>query len=198
MCLRARGAPGRLTDREALDLIRPALTANAGGTWADFGAGSGTFTRALAALLGDSAKVIAVERDRAALRDLHQVRTPAGSAAIQVVENDITQLHLVDYLATSHLDGALFANVLHFIREVEQVLDRLRSFMTPGARIVIVEYDQRSASRWVPFPLPMHRLQTVAEAVGLSEPVEVGRRKSRYQGDLYCAWMTFGSDGQTN
>ena len=41
-----------------------------GGTWADLGAGRGTFTRALARLLGAEGRVVAVERDPAAVRAL--------------------------------------------------------------------------------------------------------------------------------
>jgi hypothetical protein len=40
-----------MTTADAMALVRPAV-ATAGGTWADLGAGGGTFTRALAALLG--------------------------------------------------------------------------------------------------------------------------------------------------
>jgi precorrin-6B methylase 2 len=180
-----------LTEREAIELIRPALHADDGGVWADFGAGSGTFTRALASLLGENAEVIAVERDPAALRDLRRAAALPGGAAIKVIDGDVTNLHLIDEFATSQLDGALFANVLHFLRDAESVLDRLRSFMHPDSRVVVVEYDQRSASRWVPYPLPSHRLAALAASAGLSPPVEFGRRKSRYQGDLYCAAMNW-------
>jgi ubiquinone/menaquinone biosynthesis C-methylase UbiE len=183
-----------LTEREAIELIRPAVRIAEGGTWADFGAGSGTFTRALATLLGEDGRVIAVERDRTALRDLRRLTASPGSATIDVVEGDVTNLHLIGELATSPLTGALFANVLHFIREPERVLDRLRSFMSATGQIIVVEYDQRAASRWVPHPIPFHRLATLAKAVGLTQPVEIGRRRSRYQGDLYCAGMTWRTD----
>ena len=176
--------------REAAELIRPAVPAD-GGIWADFGAGSGTFAQALAMVVGETGVVIAVERDPGALRDLRRLTDRPGEATIRVVEGDITSLHLIADLATSRLNGALFANVLHFIREPESVLDRLRSFMHSNAPVVVVEYDQRGASRWVPHPLPPDRLAAIANAVGLSAPVEIGRRKSRYQGELYCARMTW-------
>jgi SAM-dependent methyltransferase len=184
-----------MTEREAIELIRPAIDVGEGGIWADFGAGSGTFTRALAHLLGEHGQVIAVERDRAALRDLRRLSVVPGTASIHVVEGDITNLQMIGELATSRLSGALLANVLHFIREPQRVLDRLRSFMLPAGQIVVVEYDARAASRWVPYPLPLHRLAAVAEAVGLSEPIGIGRRKSRYQGELYCVRMAWTSGG---
>ena len=183
-----------MTEREAAELIRPAVRVGEGGTWADFGAGSGTFTRALATLLGQHGQVIAIERDRSALRDLRSLTTLPGAATIHVVEGDVANLHLIGEWATSQLSGALFANVLHFIREPENVLDRLRSFMMPAGRVVVVEYDARTASRWVPYPLPMHRLVEIASAVRLSAPIEIGRRKSRYQGEIYSAYLTWGRE----
>src|SRR5439155_8052190 len=41
-----------------------------GGRWADLGAGEGAFTFALAELLGPEAQIIAVDKDRRALRAL--------------------------------------------------------------------------------------------------------------------------------
>ncbi|MEP6733227.1 MAG: hypothetical protein ABJE10_21470, partial [bacterium] len=47
---------------EAATFIAPAIP-KASTTWADVGAGDGTFTSALLSLLGASARVYAVERD---------------------------------------------------------------------------------------------------------------------------------------
>ena len=50
--------------RDAVQLIAPAVPA--GGRWADLGAGRGTFTAALARLLGPGGTVYAIERDATA------------------------------------------------------------------------------------------------------------------------------------
>ncbi len=54
---------------DAVRLIGAAVPAGAA-TWADLGAGSGTFTLALASLLGPGGIVYAVDRDTDALRKL--------------------------------------------------------------------------------------------------------------------------------
>ena len=50
--------------RDAVALIAGAV-GEPGGTWADLGAGTGTFTRALAELLGATSRIYAVDRDPA-------------------------------------------------------------------------------------------------------------------------------------
>jgi ubiquinone/menaquinone biosynthesis C-methylase UbiE len=67
------GAGSGVDDATSLKLLRP-LVPQAGETWADIGAGSGVFTRALARLLGSEGVVYAVDRDREAVRRLGSLR----------------------------------------------------------------------------------------------------------------------------
>jgi ubiquinone/menaquinone biosynthesis C-methylase UbiE len=179
-----------VTVAEALQLIRPAVRANSDAMWADFGAGQGTFTEALAQLLGKEASVLAVDSDARALRDLRRLALQTTAPSIQVTAGDVRDLHAIPALGSATLDGALFANVLHFVDDPQVVLHQVKTLLKPDGRVVVIEYDRRLASRWVPFPLPPAALAKAARAAGLSEPVEIGRRASRYQGELYCAIST--------
>jgi precorrin-6B methylase 2 len=58
-----------LNHSEALGLLHPA-TIRQGETWADLGAGTGTFSKALAELVGPTGTVHAVDKDKHALSDL--------------------------------------------------------------------------------------------------------------------------------
>jgi predicted RNA methylase len=62
--------------RDAVALIRDAIPQR-GGTWADLGAGEGTFTRALVELLGSDSRIYAVDRDASAVA---AIATPAITA----------------------------------------------------------------------------------------------------------------------
>src|SRR5262249_1447870 len=57
----------------------------------------------------------------------------------------------------------------------------------PGGRVVIVEYDQREATRWVPYPIPRRRLAELAAAAGLAAPSFTASRASAFGGELYVA-----------
>jgi len=170
--------------RDAQRLIAPAV--GAGGRWAELGAGEGTFTRALAELLGAGGVVLAVDREPSAVRALTALaRTSPAGATIEAIAADFTAP-----LALPPLDGVLLANALHFVPATEQgaLLARLARMLVPGGRIVLVEYENRAPSRWVPYPVSLARFEALADEAGLTAPREVGRRRSRYGGTMYAAW----------
>jgi ubiquinone/menaquinone biosynthesis C-methylase UbiE len=164
-----------------------------GTRWVDLGAGSGTFTLALARLIGPSGTVYAIERDASAIRSLESLaeRQSGGeSASIFVRRADFTEP-----LGFTDLDGALLANALHFV-PVERQSDMLRNAahcLTSAGSIVIVEYDNRPQSRWVPYPVSLRRLGDLTRHVGLGAPEAIGRRESDYGGAMYVARIAVSS-----
>jgi ubiquinone/menaquinone biosynthesis C-methylase UbiE len=168
----------------AVRLLERAIP-RAGGTWADLGCGDGTFTLALADLLGPDARIYALDRDPGALSRLRR-RTRARTNVISV-EGDFTDsLDLPGERGA--LDGILFANSLHYVPEPEDVLGRWATRLRSEGRAVFVEYDRRTANRWVPYPIPPRRLAEIAASTGLSEPVITATRPSSYSGTLYAAY----------
>lgn len=155
-------------------------------TWADLGAGEGVFTRALWELLGPVSRIYAVDRDARALIGLTRWADGAG-ADVTAVEADFTRTFALPGLDDEGLDGILLANALHFVAHAETVLNALVGLLRPGGRIVVVEYDRRRPSRWVPFPVPPARLALLTKAAGLSVPEVVATRPSAFGGTLYAA-----------
>lgn len=176
-----------MNTREAVDLIRDAV-GETDGIWADLGAGSGTFSRALLELLGADARVHAVDRDRSAIVALqHLARTTHGR--VVPLRADFTAgLELPGI--PQPLDGILLANALHFVRDPGPVLARLVDHVRPGGRVVVVEYDRRSANPWVPYPIPIAALPALAREAGLAPFAVTATRPSAYQGVLYAAAST--------
>ena len=177
---------------DAIELIRDAVGGR-GGVWADFGAGTGTFTRALSALLGAGSTVFAVDDDARAVRALRELSTStSGGARVIAVKADFAQPLVMPGLVhgPAQLDGMLLANALHFVRDPERVLARLVEQLRPGGRAIVVEYDRREASRWVPFPIPASRWPRLAESAGLAEPAITATRPSSYSGALYTGVAT--------
>jgi SAM-dependent methyltransferase len=154
-----------------------------GGVWADFGSGRGAFTLALADLLGPTAVIYSVDRDRRALRDQEaamRARFPA------------TTVHYLtaDYrepLALPPLDGAVLANTLHFHRDKAPVLARIRGYLRPGGRLLLVEYNTDRGNPWVPYPLSYPSWERLAMEAGLVGTRLLATRLSRFMGEIYAA-----------
>jgi SAM-dependent methyltransferase len=171
--------------REAAGLIDGAIPDHVG-IWADLGAGAGTFTRALAQLLAPGSRIYAVDRNARAIAALGRGAAADGVEVVPV-RADFTAPFDLPGLGDAALDGLLLANALHFAPDAEEVLARLARWLAPNGRVVLVEYDRRPASRWVPYPVPIERLQALAPGAGLSTPRLVATRPSAYGGQIYAA-----------
>jgi SAM-dependent methyltransferase len=174
-----------MNSNDAVALLAGAVP-RAPGVWADLGAGAGTFTRALVELLGPEARIYAVDRDARAVTALQRWAVQDAPNVIPVAGDFTGPLNLPGLVAPQ-LDGILLANALHFVPDAGVVLRRLAEQVRPGGRVVVVEYDRRAASRWVPYPIPPVRLAKLATAAGLAAPRVTATRPSAFGGTLYVA-----------
>jgi ubiquinone/menaquinone biosynthesis C-methylase UbiE len=169
-----------------VNLLRPAdLSPSV--SFADLGAGSGAFTLALRELLGLSAELYAVDRDRNRLNALEQ----AHRSMFGGVEN----LHLVtaDFsgeLDLPLLDGVLMANSLHFFRNKEKVLRHIGTFLKPGGVLLLVEYNVDRGNPWVPHPLSFETFYELAPRAGFSQPRLLATHPSSFLRKFYSAIAT--------
>lgn len=152
-----------------------------GQVWIDLGAGSGTFTTALAELVGVTGHVFAVDKDAAALNRI-SARKPAS---ITILLCDFEK----DSLAIDPADGILISNALHFVSDKNALFQKIRKLIKPGGRMIIVEYDTTSGNYWIPFPLSRAGLHRKAEQWGLSV-TDLGVLPSRYHiSNLYAVLL---------
>jgi SAM-dependent methyltransferase len=128
--------------------------------------------------------VYAVDREARAVEALRRL-SAQDLSNVTPVRADFT--HAFSLPHDKPLDGILLANSLHFVRNAEAVLADLALLLRRGGRVVLVEYDARSASPWVPYPIPVSRLPALASAAGLSKPIITATRPSVYTGTLYVA-----------
>ena len=177
-----------MNQQQAIDLLSPAIPRDdESPVWADLGAGEGTFTRALARILGRG-DVYAVERDDAALRKLtalaQRMNGTDGTAHIHAVRSDFTE-----DVRVPESNGFLLANALHYVPMEDQpaTLARLAVRLRRGGRVVLIEYDRRSANPWVPYPISRNALGRLAQDAGLDAPVVVSTAPSLFGPELYCA-----------
>lgn len=163
-------------------LLREAVPAG-DGCWADFGAGDGAFTLALAALLGEQGVIHAVDKDGRALGRLRR-RMEQRFPGVTV------RTHHADYtrpLELPPLDGLVMANALHFQQDKGPVVELLGERLRPGGRFVLVEYNTDRGNRWVPHPLSFETWSALAPRHGLTVPRCVATRPSSFLGEFYVA-----------
>ena len=166
-----------------VNLLRPA-NLNQGGTYADFGAGSGAFTLALRELVGLDSTIYAVDKDRSSLNQLdsaHRARFHSTSNLI-LLPNDFSRP-----LELPPLDGIVMANSLHFFKDKEKILRHVREFLTPNGALLIVEYNVDSGNMWVPHPLTFETYRTLAPRAGFTEPRLLAKAPSRFLKEFYSA-----------
>jgi SAM-dependent methyltransferase len=169
-----------------VSLIRGGVPSPApGSVWADFGAGEGAFTLALADLLGPSARIIAVDRDAGALR------ANAGELAARFPAVGLTTI-VADFegpLDLPVLDGLVAANSLHYVPRDRQVatIRSLAANLRLGAAFIVVEYDADRGNPWVPHPFSSGAWEGLATAAGLEGATVIGRVPSRFLGAIYAA-----------
>jgi ubiquinone/menaquinone biosynthesis C-methylase UbiE len=164
-------------------LLQPA-NLSPGASFADLGAGSGAFTLALRELLGLSAPIYAIDRDRNRLKSLEQAhRSMFGTVeSLYLIPADFTKS--VDL---PPLDGILMANSLHFFRNREKVLRHVSTFLKPVGVFLIVEYNVDRGNPWVPHPLSFETFRELALRVGFREPRLLAKHPSSFLREFYSA-----------
>jgi len=151
--------------------------------WADLGCGDGTFTLALATLLGAGSTIHAMDRDGSALRTIPSAHNDVG---INTHRGDFT----TQPWPFGDLDGILMANSLHYVADQAAFIRACEARMTMKRRFLIVEYDTDDASRWVPNPLSQARLTAVFASAGYSSVRILHSRPSIYRrASLYSAMI---------
>ena len=172
-----------MNHNDHVNLLRPA-NLNQGGTWADFGAGSGAFTLALRELIGLDATIYAVDKDKSSLRELensHRLRFNTTRNLI-LLPNDFSRP--VDLPL---LDGIVMANSLHFFRDKEKTLRHMQGFLKPNGALLLVEYNVDSGNMWVPHPLTFEAYCKLALRAGFTDPQLLAKAPSRFLKEFYSA-----------
>jgi ubiquinone/menaquinone biosynthesis C-methylase UbiE len=167
-----------MTHQEALSFIQDGI--NPGPFhWADLGAGSGVFSKAIAEILGHSGQVYALDKSS----EIHNIQVPEAWADIHPIQQDFTKA-----LELPLLDGIIMANSLHYVFKKTSFLRQVLPLLKPSGRLIFIEYDTNIPNPWVPYPLSFVSLKKLCLKVNLAPPKEIGRRSSRYgQAEMYAA-----------
>ncbi|MDQ2907605.1 MAG: class I SAM-dependent methyltransferase [Chloroflexota bacterium] len=164
------------------DLIREGIP-GPDGIWADLGSGGGAFTLALADLIGPAGRIYSVDKDAGALHEQERaMRARFPAVTVSYIVSDFTGV-----LELPPLDGVVMANSLHFVRQKDAVLQRVRGYLRPGGRLIIVEYNADKGNWWVPYPFSYGTWEALARRNGFSGTQLLARRPSRFLDEMYAA-----------
>ena len=171
--------------KEAQALLQKAFSQrpNTPQQWADLGCGTGTFSLALAGLLPEDSHITCVDKQDSFSHDReHQ------GVQLDFIKADFTKFDL----SSTNYDGFLMANSLHYIRKQQNFLTELKEHLAPNGRILLVEYDTRRRSPWIPYPIPFQKLEKWSAQIGFESTTYLGERNSiygsqkMYAGALFC------------
>jgi SAM-dependent methyltransferase len=165
-----------------VDLLRGGVPST-GGVWADFGAGTGAFTLALAELLGAGGEIFAIDKDAAALREQERtMRARFPNAVVHYCAADFTAP-----LNLPPLDGAVIANALHFQRDQARAVQTIRKYLRPGGHLILVEYNVDRGNLWVPYPLSYTTWEALARRCGFAYTRLLTTKPSHFLREMYSA-----------
>lgn len=114
------------------------------GAWIDCGCGRGYYSKALHVL--GASPVIAFD-----------VRVKPLNFPIFVCKGDCSNLPVKN----CSVSGFLYANVLHYYRKPQSLLQEAHRVLNLNGYIVIVEYDQVTPTGWDPYPLTASQIETL-------------------------------------
>jgi ubiquinone/menaquinone biosynthesis C-methylase UbiE len=120
-----------------IDEVVSALHLRAGAVVADLGAGSGPFEPALAKAVSPGGRVYAVDIDRAFFPYIRAKAAAAGVTNVQTVLGEYAD----PKLPARDVDLAFMHDVLHHIQNRAAYFTNLVTYLKPGARIAIVDFN---------------------------------------------------------
>jgi ubiquinone/menaquinone biosynthesis C-methylase UbiE len=131
-------SPERLAWQKPDEVVR-ALELSPGARVADIGAGSGYFSRRFASAVGDSGVVYAIDIEPNMLRYLAARAEKDG--AVRIVPVLATPTHPM--IPPGSVDLVFICNTIHHIGERARYYGILKRVLTPGGRLVIVDFEKK-------------------------------------------------------
>ena len=108
---------------------------------ADFGAGSGAYTLAIASLLEGTGKVYAIDVQRDLLRRIHNEAAKRSLKNVEVIWADL-ETPRASKLADSSVDLVIISNLFVQVPDKELVLQEARRIVRSSGSVIIIDWSE--------------------------------------------------------
>jgi ubiquinone/menaquinone biosynthesis C-methylase UbiE len=105
----------------------------------DFGAGSGHYSRAAAAIVGHSGRVYAIDVQEDILKHIKLNTHDKHRSSIETIWGDIEK-PLGTHLREASLDVVLLANTLFQVENRQALLGEIKRTLKPGGKLMVVDW----------------------------------------------------------
>lgn len=116
---------------------------SAGQTLADLGAGSGFYAFAAGKIVGEQGTVYAVDILETALDHIAAEGRLKGLRNIKTVRADLEDNNAVTVIPSGSCDIVLFANILHQLKNKEELFAKAYSLLKSGGKLVVIEWNDQ-------------------------------------------------------
>lgn len=173
-----------MVHRDHVSLIEKSI--KKGGIWADFGSGEGAFTLALRDVAGEDVEIYSIDADSHALqKQKNYFAHDYPGTSIQYIHANFTS-----QLEIPKLDGIIMANSLHYLKDQTQFLVKIKDYLKPEGKLVIVEYNTNKGNTWVPYALAYKKFHEIAKEAGYKNISLLKKKPSDWLADFYSAEAT--------
>ena len=106
---------------------------------ADFGAGVGAYTMALAKKVGDSGRVYAIEVQKDLLKNIKNTATSLGLTNVEVLWGDIERMEATK-LADKSVDIVVATDVMFQVEDKPSFVAEVKRVLKPKGRVLFVDW----------------------------------------------------------
>ena len=123
------------------------------GMWvADFGAGTGAYTKEASVKVGPSGKVYAVEVQKDMIKSLESDLKRAGITNVDCIWGDIETLHGTK-IADAIMDAVIVSNVLFQVSDKLGLVDEAKRILKKGGKVLLIDWSESFSGMG---PSPIH------------------------------------------
>jgi ubiquinone/menaquinone biosynthesis C-methylase UbiE len=148
---------------------------SAGQTLADLGAGSGFYVMAAGKIVGERGAVYAVDILETALDHIAAQARLQGLRNVKSLHADLEQSGTLADIPTGSLDCVLLANILHQIKNRQQLLAESYRVLKTGGKLIALEWNDEASpiGPQISDRVPAKVMKTLATACAFKEAGEL-------------------------